>query len=79
MSNADKLFYGLGYKLYCSDYKTIEYISDDCVIGFSVKGKYVELINKGCESFVLTVQELQELQAINEKVKELGWLGDTNE
>ena len=74
MSNADKSFYELGYEkeernkadVYV---KNCKYITRQ--IGFNNEIKNIMI-----DVHYITVQELK---AINEKIKELGWLGDTNE
>ena len=76
MSKADKMFEELGYfvkkeKNICNN-KCISYIN-----GFLEKIEF-DIVNKGitCETLSTGMSlpiNLQELQAINEKVKELGW------
>ena len=79
MSKADEMFKELGYKK--SDYgykitytKSVE--DEDFVIEIMIESKLIFTeINDGCDvldrrSFGL---QIQELQAINEKVKEFGW------
>lgn len=70
MSKADEMFKELGYKKTERNYRTAgkvyEYENDDCrCIDFMSDLKEVKLWN-------ITIN-MQELQAINEKVKELGW------
>lgn len=81
MSNADKLFYELGYELdklsekplYCKDIldkNSFGYIDSE-MICFDDEYNAIYFTNKDS----LTMQELK---AIIMKCKELGWLGDTN-
>jgi len=66
MSKADEMFEKLGYEKICGDYLECGYIGDNHNrIMFSNE----KTINgKLCEDLTM-----KELQAINEKVKELGW------
>lgn len=75
MSKADKMFKKLGYRTKEHSYSTIgtviEYDENNkglSPIDFMLKTKEIKIwhINIG----------IQELQAINEKVKELGWLDE---
>lgn len=79
MSNADRLFYGLGYK------KEISSLEDDILFCYKNKNgliifcedKYVGITsNNNLKVMGITMQELK---AINMKCEELNWLGDTNE
>lgn len=70
MSKADKMFEKLGYKKKDTYWKEdkqipfIEYSTDEISIEFSIGTKHIMITN---------LINMQELQAINEKVKELGW------
>ena len=71
MSKADKMFEELGYKKKEHHYKTIgttyEYENDD--------GRCIDFICEDEEIRIWNLRiDMQELQAINEKCKELGWL-----
>ena len=70
MSKADKMFEELGYEDNPAGYGTIRYKNKKYNITFFKKQIMVTKLNTG-DSFVL---EPQEIKAINEKVKELGWL-----
>lgn len=77
MSNADKLFYELGYELdkihYNSDNTDIyTYKKDNDFIRFRTVDETMITLFK-------TYFSKEELKAINMKCEELGWLGDTNE
>ena len=75
MSEADEMFKELGYEILINNNLYIQYefegIYMDNEIKFDLKGKTI-LKEYSCgESREITMQELQ---AINEKCKELGWL-----
>lgn len=71
MSKADKMFEELGYikqeKEWEEDEQVhyITYISNDTLIEFSLDSKYIN---------ITSIVNMQELKAINQKCKELGWL-----
>ena len=85
MSKADELFKELGYKKIEENDKYVLYLSEKSLwrqrkIRFWKDEKIIfnDLLEN--DKVVSSVQiGIEELQAINEKVKELGWLGDTNE
>ena len=85
MSKADELFKELGYKKIEENDKYVLYLSEKSLwrqrkIRFWKDEKVIfnDLLED--DKVVSSVQiGIEELQAINEKVKELGWLGDTNE
>lgn len=73
MSEADKLFYELGYRKIQVERNSIVYINIKYNEKIEFDLDYKQII---CEtnigtSFPLTMQELQ---AINKKVEELGWV-----
>ena len=70
MSKADKMFKELGYENVRETEYWIVYKGKEKDIDFNKKYKTIEVEN-GMESKKITIQELQ---AINEKCKELGWL-----
>lgn len=75
MTKADKMFEELGYekdKNYSTDYKEKYKKDDDNVFYFYLK--YKGLIKSGEWDGMCDCITIDELQAINEKVKELGWL-----
>ena len=69
MSKADEMFEELGYKKEDDEYWII-YKGEEKDITFNKKYKNVEVYDER-ESQYMTMRELQ---AINEKCKELGWL-----
>lgn len=74
MSKADEMFEKLGYEIEEKDnFKTYikrhEYVTYRIV--FCIEQKCIEFCND--TDIYFTRFNLQELQAINEKVKELGW------
>lgn len=70
MSEADRLFEELGYEKTIK-FKEIVYEKEDKVITFYLDKKNITCTNfyDGFESI-----DMQELQAINKKVEELGWI-----
>lgn len=79
MSKADKMFERLGYKKYTSD-DCIMYMKDLFMITFIISNKtFITEYKQGDYEFPkIRPFEIgvEELQAINEKCKELGWLDD---
>lgn len=67
MSKADRLFEKLGYKNVRENENWIVYKGSTKDIDFNKKYKYIE-VERGMSNEKVTMQELQ---AINEKVKEL--------
>lgn len=72
MSKADEMFEKLGFKKICRKYRIIyaikhDFLIPDSLITFYKKYKWVGA------NFNL---DMQELKAINEKCKELGWIED---
>lgn len=89
MSEADKLFKGLGYeiKINCKEcicYKTKHYIKRKyTLIDFDLENKTLQIVenkNRICEESYFSIYKgthkitIKELQAINLKCKELGWI-----
>lgn len=77
MSKADKLFEELGYKKkqkgqYIEYCKADNSVKEEYVISFMMKTVMATLYVEGYIKKPLAL-EINELQAINEKVKELGW------
>jgi len=70
MSKADEMLEELGYKNVRQTEYWIVYKGKEKDIDFSLRYKTIEVEN-GMESKNITMQELQ---AINEKCKELGWI-----
>ena len=70
MSEAEEMFEKLGYENVRETEYWIVYKGKEKDIDFNKKYKTIEVEN-GMESKKITMQELQ---AINEKCKELGWL-----
>lgn len=85
MSNADKLFYELGYEKIEENDEYVLYLSKEFIgrkrkIRFWKDDKVIfnDLLED--DKVVSSVQiGIDELKAINMKCLELGWLGDTNE
>ena len=75
MSKADKMFEKLGYEIEIENKKRITYVYEgqffDKYIIFEIIDKHIVIELGTGES---TNINMQELQAINEKCKELGWL-----
>lgn len=72
MSEADKMFEGLGYKKTYNQLGIIEYYKDDDnIICFYLANKSFNKIGKfdGMHDDIT----MQELKVINKKVEELGW------
>ena len=73
MSKADKMFEKLDYKkeyVKWEEDNAIHYISystNDTVIEFLLDSKYIDITN---------IININELKAINEKCKELGWFDE---
>ena len=66
MSKADKMFEELGYlKNENKDISIITYSGNETLIQIFLNIKSIE---------IASIINMQELQAINEKVKELGWI-----
>jgi hypothetical protein len=76
MSKADEMFEKLGYK------KTYSVMDDDVLmIGYGLNEEPVEeseiIFLKKAKKIIIGISiGMQELQAINEKCKELGWLDE---
>ena len=70
MSKADEMFEELGYKVIKNKYQ-ITYVDNISSIQFLLQYKKIEY--HFLRGTTYRVQNMQELQAINEKVKELGW------
>ena len=70
MSEADKMFENLGYKKVIN-FKEIVYENEDKIITFNLDKKGITCTNfySGFE-----IIDMQELQAINKKCEELGWI-----
>jgi hypothetical protein len=73
MSKADKMFEKLGYIKLSDDY----YENGDISITFNADETIVKEECHSCiNAYVSKTITMQELQAINEKCKELGWLDE---
>lgn len=69
MSEADELFDELGYKLEFED--KISFIFEN-----REKGRYITFMKDNKTLMLPCELTMQELQAINKKCKELGWLDE---
>lgn len=69
MSKADEMFEELSYKKF-EGLRTIDFYTNNGLIQFDKNYKVIH-INKDEETDFMSMQELQ---AINEKCKELGWI-----
>lgn len=80
MSKADKMFEELGYKKIRDNEKEILYKKDKVsqeyfiAFGFETKTVMCEYADEDYEMNGAFDFNMQELQAINEKCKELGWI-----
>ena len=69
MSKADKMFLKIGYELFHEDEYSFSLFNKG-------EGRYITFV-KDTKTLMLTTNvTIQELQAINKKVKELGWLDE---
>lgn len=71
MSKADEMFEELGYEKYEGLYG-IHYMNRDNLIRFDKRKNTIIIDSEDYDDKV----NMQELQAINEKVRELGWLDE---
>ena len=74
--SAKEMFEELGYKIVQNDMNWLRYGINTskwyaCFIDFNLREKKIEISNK-VDTFGKTI-ELDELQAINKQVEELGW------
>lgn len=69
MSKSDKMFEELGYKIYHKNSEQVKYAD--------INNDTIEFHNslKVCMKYGLSIN-MQELKAINQKCKELGWLDE---
>lgn len=75
---ADKMFEKLGYKkkekgLYIEYIKAENSVKEEYVISFMMKTIMATLYKNGYQKMPLAL-EIEELQAINKKCEELGWI-----
>ena len=77
MSEADRLFKELGYKKYTSD-DCVMYMKNLFILTFDIDNKtFITEYKQGDYNFPKIRPfevNMQELQAINKKCKELGWI-----
>lgn len=83
MSKADELFAELGYEIEDKSFSSILYeknisLSERVYIYFRLKEKLVqaEYVDDDYEMRGASYLNMQELQAINKKCKEMGWLDE---
>ena len=73
MSKADKMFEELGYVLtkerFAGEIVVHRYQKGNKIITFKIKEKYFIVVDLAEDGI-----NMQELQTINERVKELGWI-----
>lgn len=73
--NAQEMFEKLGYELYknSAGYPWFDYESKDFIITFYLKSKSYKKVYKDNEDLEKAINK-QEQKAINQQMKELGWL-----
>ena len=81
MNGVDKMFEVLGYKKDEAEndyirYKKIGYNNEFKDIVFDLEHNLLNISTENTSNYqtITTILNMQELQAINEKIKELGWL-----
>lgn len=76
MSKADDMFKELGYKKHIDNEYEVEFYCYDIYFTFDKEDKTIQKRVELDNVFLAKPVTIQELQAINEKVKELGWLDE---
>lgn len=78
MSKADEMFEKLGYNKIADNSFAITYEWQEFEIQFSLGKKTIEkaFYNSELNTYNATRISMQELQAINEKCKEMGWVDE---
>lgn len=74
MSKADEMFEKLGYKKIQDDKYWVDYKKRNENISFNLTNKFIEATRLYGEEYIDKRIRVPELQAINEKCKELGWI-----
>ena len=74
MSKADEMFEELGYEKIQDDKYWVDYKKRNENISFNLTNKFIEASRKYKEDYMDKRVNIKELQAINEKVKELKWI-----
>lgn len=74
MSEADKLFEELGYKKYINDLGNIEFYKYQTVLCENDDIQIIRFYNNSKDFWSNHLVTMQELQAINKKCEELGWV-----
>lgn len=79
MSKADEMIKNLGYEIYEQNEVETIYIKRNRILDdvIEIDLAHKEIVKKDNEGYS-SYFTLQELQAINEKVKELGWLDENS-
>lgn len=75
MSKADEMFNELGYVIQKDDGKVISYEKISSTI-WDKPAIFFDRITRFVKFFDIEMLSMREWQAINEKVKELGWLDE---
>ena len=73
--NADEMFKKLGYEIVINNHNYIKYFKDDENVYYFLKD-VKEYYKSGEYDGMCGNTTIQELQAINQKCKELGWLDE---
>ena len=76
MSKADEMFKELGYTKIQDDKYWVDYQKRNENISFNLTHKFIETTRKYRNEYIDKRLNIKELQAINEKCKELGWLDE---
>lgn len=71
--SADEMFEELGYKKVQDDKYWVDYKKRNENISFNLTNKFIEATRLYREEYLDKRLNIQELQAINKKVEELGW------
>ena len=73
--SAKEMFEQLGYELTNNEYPEIRYMQKDYCISFYLDDKCIECYHNDFYTTSCSI-ELEELQAINKQIEELGWDND---
>lgn len=78
MSKADEMFEELGYDKIQDDKYWVDYKKRNENISLNLTNKFIEVTRKYRGGYIDKRINIKELQAINEKCKELGWINESN-